>query len=141
RSGVALSGWPKTAPQAPDGWTEFTSPIVADIDGDARNEVIVGRRTEFASTEINQMFGSAVQVYSYNGSLLSSLNRPTFGSWSKPTMSPTLAEIDGDGKLELLWLDVFGGPMGDDGFATRYVRVHAWDLTASTSRAQSWTAE
>lgn len=140
-NGVSLSGWPKTAPQAPNGWTEFTSPIVADIDGDARNEVIVGRRTEFASTEFNEMFGFGVQVYSYNGSLLTSLNRPTFGSWSKPTMSPTLAEIDGDGKLELLWLDALEGEMGGDGFSTRHVRVHAWDLTASTSRAQSWTAE
>jgi hypothetical protein len=141
RSGVSLSGWPKTAPEAHIGWTEFTSPIVADIDGDARNEVIVGRRTEFESAEFNERFGSGVQVYSYNGALLSSLNRPTFGSWSKPTMSPTLAEIDGDGKLELLWLDALSGPMGTDGFFTRYVRVHAWDLTASTSRAQSWTAE
>lgn len=140
-NGVALSGWPKTAPQAPNGWTEFTSPIVADIDGDARNEVIVGRRGEFSSTEFNQMFGSAVQVYSYNGSLLSSLNRPTFGTWSKPTMSPTLAEVDGDGKLELLWLDVSDGAEGADGFPIRYVRVYTWDLTASTSRAQSWTAE
>src|SRR5690606_8190935 len=54
RSGVSLSGWPKTAPQAPNGWTEFTSPIVADIDGDSRREVIVGRRGEFVSAEFNQ---------------------------------------------------------------------------------------
>ncbi len=140
RNGVNLPGWPKTAPTGQDSRRlTFSAPIVADIDGDARSEVIVARESELGSYEQASTFGFPIQVYRHDGAALTNLARPAYDAWLPPTgSSPVLAEIDADGKQELLWLSI-GRGTSNQGYTAR-PRIYAWDLDAATNRAQSWTS-
>jgi hypothetical protein len=135
RRGVSLQGWPQPAP-APQNMPTllFHTPIVADIDGDARSEVIVGRSTEFQLSDSGWGYGFPIQVYRHDGVRLSSLARPAFGTWGNLEASPALADLDADGKLELLWMSSLEG-----GLIT-YPRVNAWNLNVATNRAQPWVS-
>lgn len=138
RNGNSLAGWPQSTPVGQiNGQLRFNTPIVADIDGDVRSEVIVSRQTEFYSNELNSSFGYPVRVYRYNGASVANLVRPAYGSWPYSDGSPALADIDGDSKLELMWTEVRDG--GSDG-DPRWPRVQAWDLTTAITNAQPWTS-
>jgi subtilisin family serine protease len=115
----------------------FTTPIVADVDGDGRNEVVVSRQAEFFSEQLGLTYGYPVRVYAYNGASVTNLVRPAYGSWPNPDASLSLANIDGDAQLELLWTTVREGGSDTD---VRWPRVQAWDLTTATTGAQAWTS-
>jgi subtilisin family serine protease len=136
RTGTAMSGWPKVTPtgQMPTELA-FHVPIVANIDGDVRSEIIVARDTEFRSEELGLTYGYPIQVYRHDGATITSLVRPAQGSFWSRDAAPALADIDGDAKLELLWTETRSGGTDTN---VRWPRVHAWDLTAASSSAQPW---
>ncbi|HET7544768.1 MAG TPA: S8 family serine peptidase [Polyangiaceae bacterium] len=132
RKGKLLPGWPQSSPAT---WPMFNAPIVLDLDGDGRNEVIVSRQPESWSDELGIHFGYPVQAYRYDGSLIPSMARPAYGSWNGFDGSPGVADIDGDGRLELVWAETRDqGPSADFGLP----RVFAWDLSTPVSNAQPW---
>jgi hypothetical protein len=76
-----------------------------------------------------------VQAYRYDGSLIPSMARPAYGSWGGLDGSPAVADIDGDGRLELVWTEIRQqGPNMDFPLP----RIFAWDLSTSVSNAQPW---
>ncbi|HYQ04783.1 MAG TPA: S8 family serine peptidase [Polyangiaceae bacterium] len=132
RKGNLMPGWPQTNPGV---YPVFNAPIVVDVDGDGRNEVITARSPEFWSDELQFHFGYPVQAYRYDGSTVPAMARPAYGSWQGADGSPAVADIDGDGRLELVWTEIREqGPTMDYPLP----RIFAWDLTTSTSNAQPW---
>ncbi|HYQ30182.1 MAG TPA: VCBS repeat-containing protein, partial [Polyangiaceae bacterium] len=132
RKGTLMPGWPQANPSAAP---VFNAPIVVDLEGDGRNEVITSRLQESFSDELQIHFGYPVQAFRYDGSPLPSMARPAYGSWSGADGSPAVADIDGDGRLELVWTEVREqGPSMDFPLP----RIFAWDLTTPSSNAQPW---
>ncbi|HKO46145.1 MAG TPA: S8 family serine peptidase [Polyangiaceae bacterium] len=132
RKGKLMPGWPQSNPSATP---TFNAPIVVDLEGDGRNEIITSRQQEFWSEELQIQFGYPVQAYRYDGSRIPSMARPAYGSWSGLDGSPAVADIDGDGRLELVWTEIRG-----QGLNMEYPlpRIFAWDLSTSVSNAQPW---
>jgi len=132
RKGKLMPGWPQSNPGATP---IFNAPIVVDLEGDGRNEVIVSRLPESWSDELQIHFGYPVQAYRYDGSLIPNMARPAYGAWNSPDGSAAVADIDGDGRLELVWTEVREqGPSMDFPLP----RIFAWDLATPTSNAQPW---
>jgi hypothetical protein len=103
--GTAYPGWPRQ-PVAPltcdtnqDWLTAFGSPIVVDLDGDGKPEIIMANST-------------LLVVWDRNGNQLTAISpaacaTPWSAGWQLLTNSavsstPTAADIDGDGKIELV---------------------------------------
>lgn len=132
RKGGLMPGWPLGNPS----YTPmFNAPIVVDLDGDGRGEVIAAREQELWSDELQINYGFPVQAYRYDGSVLPEMARPAYGAWSGWDGSPGVADTDGDGRLELVWTEVREQGLSSD---LPWPRVFTWDLTTPTSNAQPW---
>lgn len=117
-SGSAYPGWPiqpmiaASCSQNVHWLTAFGSPIVVDINGDGNPEILVGGGTE-------------VMVFDRNGTQLSQMapgacieppnpNVYALLATSAVNSSPTAADLDGDGKIEVIVgsASTLGGPTG-----------------------------
>jgi subtilisin family serine protease len=134
--GNVMPGWPRNNPSEPSLYNmAFNAPIVVDLDADGRNEIITSRQQEYWSDELQQRFGAPVQAFRYNGTPIADMARPAYGAWAYPDASPAVADIDGNGRLELVWTEV-----RDQGLSATmpWPRLFAWDLGAAASNAQPW---
>lgn len=134
--GNVLPGWPRNNPAEPSLYNvAFNAPVVLDLDGDGRSEIITSRLQEFWSEELQQRYGFPVQAFRYDGTSISELARPAYGAWSYPDASPAVADIDGNGRLELVWTEFRDqGPST----TTRWPRLFAWDLSTPATNPQPW---
>ncbi len=89
-----LPGFPKVTPEV-----TWSSPAVADIDGDGRYEIIVG--TGHYYTAIGKLTTESHRVYAYNhdGSPVPGWPAAVAGSTFS---SPSLGDVDGDGTREVV---------------------------------------
>ncbi len=136
RNGNVMPGWPRNNPTDPSLFNmAFNAPIVVDLDGDGRSEVIASRQQEYWSEERQQRYGFAMQAFRYDGTSIADMARPTYGAWPFPDASPGVADIDGDGRLELVWTETRDQGLNAD---MPWPRLFAWDLTTPASNAQPW---
>ncbi len=82
-----------------DGWNRTSSPVIADIDNDGKNEIVLGHQD------------GMLRAYDDNGALkwevpaIPGVNKRICRSQSAPTAidsSPAVADIDGDGVIEII---------------------------------------
>lgn len=95
-----LPGWPQQTT-----YPGFSSPALADLTGDGKLEVIIGTGDPFVQ---NDNIPGAGQVYAWhaNGQLVSGWPvspKNSQGNDAYISSSPTVADIDGDGKPEVLF--------------------------------------
>jgi len=89
-----LRGFPKVTPEV-----TWSSPAVADLDGDGRYEIVVG--TGHYYTSLGRLTGEGHRVYAYNsdGTALKGWPVNTAGCVFS---SPAVGDIDGDGAREIV---------------------------------------
>jgi hypothetical protein len=97
-------------PQVMEDWQFFSTPIVADVDGDGKPEVLSGSGGYF--------------VHAWNVDGVEPKGYPKFtGGWA--LSSPAVGDLDGDGKLELVAV-------------TRNGWVYAWRTGGSAKGRIDW---
>lgn len=118
--GTPVPGWPvKYDRQISSSFFGFGAPALADLDGDGRADVIAT-----SDADINQgLF--ALNAYRYDGTKVPGFPKPTLevGSWSSNTAA--VADLDGDGRLELAWVDYVSN-------------LYVWNLTAPSTASMPW---
>lgn len=93
--------WPYSVYNPADGFFRFASePVVADLDNNGRAEVIFASWTQKSSNTTGKL-----HILDYLGNVLHEVSLPSaYGSpgWNGALAAPTLADIDGDGELEVV---------------------------------------
>jgi hypothetical protein len=84
--GEVLPGWPQFTE-----WNDYRSPIVGDINGDNNLDII--------TTAGNGFIGGGVYAWNFNGTLIEGFPKVTE---IDTQASATIADIDNDGKVELI---------------------------------------
>ncbi len=114
-SGVSLPGWPfSTSVLACCGG--FSAVIVADVNGDGSPEVIGSHDDDLAGT---------LSVISATGTLNTALTRPVPSISPGSESSPAVADLDGDGLLELATIDANG-------------KMFVWDMPGTANTRLPW---
>ena len=101
--------WPYVIPGV--GIRFASEPLVADLDNDGRAEVLFTSWPEKVAGRVGQL-----HILDYNGNPLYVLDLPPSlgGGWNGALAAPTLADIDGDGELELVVGTVASGLIAYD---------------------------
>jgi subtilisin family serine protease len=133
-AGDPVPGWPVHTPDTINFTeTPFFAPIVLDTNGDYRSEVIVPRLQDFYLPELLIPYGHPIQGFEHDGTVIPSLARPMFGmlSFGGMDMSPGVADMDGDGLMELVFFEDRTNNSGD-------FIAHVWDLDVPATAKVSW---
>lgn len=117
--GTPLSGWPVKYDR-PISMSSFGfgAPALADLDQDGRADVI-------AASDANFENPFALNAYRFDGTKVANFPKPTVRTGSYPSSTVAVADTDGDGRLELAWID------GD-------ANLYVWNLTAPSSALMPW---
>ena len=117
--------WPYAVTDPAEGLIRFASePVVADLDGDGKAEVIFGSWVEKSSGRTGKL-----HILSYLGDPIWEVDLPgAFGgaNWNGALAAPTLADIDGDPDLELV-------------LNTAHSGMVAYDLPGTSAARASWS--
>jgi subtilisin family serine protease len=105
-------GWLSSFPIPVEGWTILASPVVADVDGDGRSEVVAGSS------------GYLVHAFRQDGSEPPGWPKQT-GGWL--LASPAVGDVDGDGKLEVVAV-------------TREGYLFVWNVPGRASPPPQWSS-
>ena len=118
-NGTVLPNWPvKYDRQISVSSFGFGATALADLDQDGRADVIVSSDTTNGSC-------SPVNAYKSNGSKVAGFPKPTLDTGAFSTNTVAVADLDGDGQLELAWID-------------RNANVYVWDLSAPNTAVAPW---
>jgi subtilisin family serine protease len=136
-SGTLLSGFPvkyRTYTPGPSGRaisTRFAAPILGDVDADGKADVItaVDESSTLNDGEVLRA-PAALRAYKFDGALAAGFPKPTLGWESQnpfvDNSAPAVGDIDGDGFLELAWID-------------HEANLYVWDLPSrANAAAQQW---
>lgn len=97
--GTNMPGWPVMTSNARWQFFGYSAPAIADIDGDGTVEIVV-------STDSTAQHGfSALMAYHADGTTVTGFPRPTPHVGMASDSGPAIADIDNDGRFELIWGD------------------------------------
>lgn len=113
--GSNVPGWPITVPYS---WWIFGTPVIADLDGDARVEIVVCSNVYEMGTGLGWLHG-----YNHDGTPMEGWPLRPKG-WTACNTS-AVADVDGDGDIDLCALS-------HDDAGRAY--VYLWDLAATWNR-------
>lgn len=117
--GTLLPNWPvkydKTISATSFG---FGAPALVDLDQDGRADVI-------ASSDANANAPFALNAYKSDGTKVAGFPKPTLGTGAFQTNTVAVADLDGDGMLEMAWID------------TNH-NLYLWDLSAPNNAVAPW---
>jgi len=123
RDGTVVTGWPvvyeilhETQRDLLDFGNAggFSAAAVADLGGDGRADITASRNGRYALT-----------AYDPDGVELPGFPKPTAFRGSDEANTPAVADLDGDGLLEMAWIDA-------------NENLYVWDLEGPRSGAQPW---
>ncbi|HEX8651582.1 MAG TPA: Calx-beta domain-containing protein [Pyrinomonadaceae bacterium] len=116
--GTLLPGWPVKKQGIIDStYYGFSAPVLADVDGDGAIDIVASGDYTTAR--------EVLFAYQLDGSHVAGFPKHAPNNGAHPTTSPAVADFDGDGLLELAWVDLEN---------TLYV----WDLTAERTAPAPW---
>jgi len=114
KNGEPLSGWPVDTPRG-YVYSFECNPALADIDHDGFLEIAVG-----TFSYRNSPFGGYAALYRYNGTMMPGWPVHTAGpdSLNDINAAPSIADLDADGDLEIVFADQFDHIMALEGDGT-----------------------
>src|SRR5262249_46492934 len=110
--GTALPGWPAAFP-FPAAEKTYGPGIasIADVDGDGALDVVTGTGTcAFWGYPQQPSLRRCYTVYALHadGTTVAGFPKATAGEGATRTMQPAVADLDGDGRKEVVWIDIDG---------------------------------
>lgn len=117
--GTPLAGWPvKNDRPLSSTFFGFGAPALVDLDQDGRADVV-------AASDTNANSPAALNAYRFDGKKVAGFPKPTLRTGSYDSCTVAVADLDGNGLLEMAWID------GD-------ANLYVWNLSAPANASAPW---
>lgn len=119
-NGSLLPGWPVYIPGCNYSLCGFQPAAIVDLDNDGFSEVVASYNDGLSGTN------NALKAYRYDGTVFPEFPKIALSAEWWPTNTPAVADLDGDGLLEVAWLDAS-------------TNLYVWDLAGKiNNRKNDW---
>lgn len=124
--GSVVTGWPvKYDRHLSLGWAGFSPAILADVDNDNVADVIASADMNILADRFGYTYPYSLNAYKGDGTKVAGFPKPGGGIAPSTTNTAAVADMDGDGLLELAWID-------------SSLNLYVWDLDSSASNSSPW---